>query len=101
LKWRNNNLRRRLGREPLAAFWMATGSTTIVELAGAAAPDAFIIDVQHDPCSGRPRGASGILQPGGDPCRDILYLNYRPETPGQSPWSGDHATSRASRVLAH
>jgi 2-keto-3-deoxy-L-rhamnonate aldolase RhmA len=47
LKWRDNNLRRRLGREPLAAFWMAMGSTTIVELAGAAAPDAFIIDMQH------------------------------------------------------
>ena len=47
MKWRDNNLRRRLGREPLAAFWMAMGSTTIVELAGAAAPDAFIIDMQH------------------------------------------------------
>jgi len=41
------NLRRRLGRQPLAALWMSMGSTTLVELAGAAQPDAVIIDMQH------------------------------------------------------
>lgn len=41
------NLRRRLGRQPLAALWMSMGSTTIIELAGAAGADAVIIDMQH------------------------------------------------------
>lgn len=41
------NLRRRLGRQPLAALWMSMGSTTIIELAGAARADAVIIDMQH------------------------------------------------------
>jgi 2-keto-3-deoxy-L-rhamnonate aldolase RhmA len=40
-------LRRRLGRQPLAALWMSMGSTTLVELAGAAQADAVIIDMQH------------------------------------------------------
>ncbi|HEX3504005.1 MAG TPA: aldolase/citrate lyase family protein [Xanthobacteraceae bacterium] len=40
-------LRQRLGRQPLAALWMAIGSTTIIELAGAAGADAIVIDVQH------------------------------------------------------
>jgi 2-keto-3-deoxy-L-rhamnonate aldolase RhmA len=40
-------LRSRLGRQPLAALWMAMGSTTIIELAGAARADAVVIDMQH------------------------------------------------------
>jgi 2-keto-3-deoxy-L-rhamnonate aldolase RhmA len=44
---RNMNLRQRLGRQPLAALWMAMGSTTIIELAGSAGADAIIIDAQH------------------------------------------------------
>lgn len=40
-------LRSRLGRQPLAALWMMMGSTTIIELAGAARADAIIIDMQH------------------------------------------------------
>jgi 2-keto-3-deoxy-L-rhamnonate aldolase RhmA len=40
-------LRQRLGRQPLAALWMAMGSTTIIELAGSAGADAIIIDAQH------------------------------------------------------
>jgi 2-keto-3-deoxy-L-rhamnonate aldolase RhmA len=40
-------LRNRLGRQPLAALWMAMGSTTIVELASAARADAVVIDMQH------------------------------------------------------
>jgi 2-keto-3-deoxy-L-rhamnonate aldolase RhmA len=47
LDWRNMNLRSRLGRQPLAALWMAMGSTTIIELAGAARADAIVIDMQH------------------------------------------------------
>lgn len=42
-----NTLRSRLGRQKLAAFWMAMGSPTVLELAGAARPDAIIIDMQH------------------------------------------------------
>ena len=41
------NLRTRLGRQPLAALWMAVGSTTVIELAGAARADAVVIDMQH------------------------------------------------------
>jgi 2-keto-3-deoxy-L-rhamnonate aldolase RhmA len=41
------NLRSRLGRQPLAALWMAVGSTTVIELAGAARADAVVIDMQH------------------------------------------------------
>lgn len=40
-------LRRRLGRQPLAALWMSIGSTTVIELARAAQPDAIVIDMQH------------------------------------------------------
>ncbi|HUC51073.1 MAG TPA: aldolase/citrate lyase family protein [Xanthobacteraceae bacterium] len=40
-------LRQRLGRQPLAALWMAMGSTTVIELAGSAGADAIIIDAQH------------------------------------------------------
>jgi 2-keto-3-deoxy-L-rhamnonate aldolase RhmA len=40
-------LRQRLGRQPLAALWMSMGSTTMIELAGAAGADAIVIDVQH------------------------------------------------------
>ena len=47
LDWRDMNLRRRLGRQPLAALWMSIGSTTIIELARAAQPDAIVIDMQH------------------------------------------------------
>jgi 2-keto-3-deoxy-L-rhamnonate aldolase RhmA len=47
LDLRDMKLRQRLGRQPLAALWMAMGSTTIIELAGAAGPDAIVIDVQH------------------------------------------------------
>jgi len=41
------NLRRRLGRQPLAALWMSMGSTTIIELASTAQADAIVIDMQH------------------------------------------------------
>ena len=41
------NLRRRLGKQPLAALWMSVGSATIVELARAAQADAVVIDMQH------------------------------------------------------
>jgi 2-keto-3-deoxy-L-rhamnonate aldolase RhmA len=41
------NLRSRLGRHPLAALWMAMGSATVIELAGAARADAVVIDMQH------------------------------------------------------
>jgi 2-keto-3-deoxy-L-rhamnonate aldolase RhmA len=47
LDGRGMNLRTRLGRQPLAALWMAVGSTTIIELAGAAQADAVVIDMQH------------------------------------------------------
>src|SRR5579871_6614409 len=47
LDWRDMTLRSRLGRQPLAAFWMMMGSTAIIELAGAARADAIIIDMQH------------------------------------------------------
>jgi 2-keto-3-deoxy-L-rhamnonate aldolase RhmA len=47
LDLRDMKLRRRLGRQPLAALWMAMGSTTIIELAGSAGADAIIIDTQH------------------------------------------------------
>lgn len=40
------NLRRRLGQQPLAAFWLSMGSTAIVELA-AAQTDTIVIDMQH------------------------------------------------------
>jgi 2-keto-3-deoxy-L-rhamnonate aldolase RhmA len=40
-------LRSRLRRQPLAALWMAMGSTTIIELARAARADAIVIDMQH------------------------------------------------------
>lgn len=40
-------LRRRLGREPLAALWMSLGSVTVIELARQAKADAVIIDMQH------------------------------------------------------
>jgi 2-keto-3-deoxy-L-rhamnonate aldolase RhmA len=40
-------LRSRLGRQPLAALWMAMGSATIIELAAAARADAIVIDMQH------------------------------------------------------
>jgi 2-keto-3-deoxy-L-rhamnonate aldolase RhmA len=41
------NLRRRLGRQPLAALWMSIGSAAVIELARAARADAIIIDMQH------------------------------------------------------
>jgi 2-keto-3-deoxy-L-rhamnonate aldolase RhmA len=52
LNWRDRNLRslglrNLLGRQPLAALWMAMGSATIIELAGAAQADAVVIDMQH------------------------------------------------------
>jgi 2-keto-3-deoxy-L-rhamnonate aldolase RhmA len=40
-------LRSRLGRQPLAALWMAMGSTAMIELAAAARADAVVIDMQH------------------------------------------------------
>ena len=40
-------LRGRLGHKPLAALWMSMGSPSLVELAGAAQPDAIVIDMQH------------------------------------------------------
>jgi 2-keto-3-deoxy-L-rhamnonate aldolase RhmA len=43
----NLALRGRLGRQPVAALWMAMGSTAIIELAGAARADAIVIDMQH------------------------------------------------------
>jgi 2-keto-3-deoxy-L-rhamnonate aldolase RhmA len=47
LDWHDMNLRRRLGRQPLAALWMSMGSTAIIELAGVAKADAIVIDMQH------------------------------------------------------
>ncbi len=44
---RSRGLRRLLGRQPLAALWMAMGSAAIVELAAAARADAIVIDMQH------------------------------------------------------
>jgi 2-keto-3-deoxy-L-rhamnonate aldolase RhmA len=44
---RSRNLRSLLGRQPLAALWMAMGSMTIIELARAARADAVVIDMQH------------------------------------------------------
>jgi kynurenine formamidase/2-keto-3-deoxy-L-rhamnonate aldolase RhmA len=41
------NLRRRLGRQPIAVLWMSMGSTAIVELAANANADAVVIDMQH------------------------------------------------------
>lgn len=40
-------LRSRLGEQPLAALWMAMGSSTIVELARSVQADAIVIDLQH------------------------------------------------------
>src|ERR1700730_14879873 len=41
-------LRARLARDvPIGAFWMTTGSTTVMEIAAGAAPDAIVIDAQH------------------------------------------------------
>lgn len=40
-------LRRRLGRQPLAALWMMMGSATMIELASGAGADAIVIDAQH------------------------------------------------------
>ena len=41
-------LRARFARNlPLGVFWMATGSTAVMELAASAAPDAIVIDAQH------------------------------------------------------
>src|SRR6476661_5517426 len=41
-------LRARLARNlPIGAFWMATGSTAMMEIAAEAAPDAIVIDAQH------------------------------------------------------
>jgi 2-keto-3-deoxy-L-rhamnonate aldolase RhmA len=47
LNWRDMRLRSRLGQQPLAALWMAMGSTAIIELARAAQADAIVIDMQH------------------------------------------------------
>jgi 2-keto-3-deoxy-L-rhamnonate aldolase RhmA len=44
---RNRSLRSLLGRQPLAALWMAMGSVTIIELAAAARADAVVLDMQH------------------------------------------------------
>ncbi len=43
----DTGLRRRFGREPLAAIWLSTGSTAIAELAAASGIDAIVIDMQH------------------------------------------------------
>ena len=41
-------LRARFARTlPIGVFWMATGSTAVMELAAGAAPDAIVIDAQH------------------------------------------------------
>ena len=41
-------LRARFARKlPIGVFWMATGSTAVMELAATAAPDAIVIDAQH------------------------------------------------------
>ncbi|MDP1910719.1 MAG: aldolase/citrate lyase family protein, partial [Hyphomicrobium sp.] len=47
MNWREMNLRRRLGRQPIAALWMSMGSTAIVELAASTKADAVVIDMQH------------------------------------------------------
>jgi 2-keto-3-deoxy-L-rhamnonate aldolase RhmA len=47
LDLRDMTLRRRLGRQPLAALWMMMGSNTIIELASNSGADAIVIDVQH------------------------------------------------------
>jgi 2-keto-3-deoxy-L-rhamnonate aldolase RhmA len=44
---RSPGFRSRLGRQPLAALWMAMGSATVIELAAAARADAIVIDMQH------------------------------------------------------
>lgn len=44
---RETSLRRRLGRQPLAALWMSVGSPTIVELSRQAQADVIVIDMQH------------------------------------------------------
>jgi kynurenine formamidase/2-keto-3-deoxy-L-rhamnonate aldolase RhmA len=44
----SNPLRHRIGQgEPIGLFWMMLGSTSVVELAAQAKPDAIIIDAQH------------------------------------------------------
>lgn len=41
-------LRHRIGqREPIGLFWMTMGSSTVLELAAQAKPDAVVIDAQH------------------------------------------------------
>ena len=41
-------LRHRIGqREPIGLFWMALGSSPVLELAAQAKPDAIVIDAQH------------------------------------------------------
>lgn len=41
-------LRHRIGqREPIGLFWMTLGSSTVLELASQAKPDAVVIDAQH------------------------------------------------------
>ena len=41
-------LRHRIGqREPTGLFWMTLGSSTVLELAAQAKPDAVVIDAQH------------------------------------------------------
>ena len=44
---RSKNTAGRLGHKPIAALWMSMGSPSLVELAGAAQPDAIVIDMQH------------------------------------------------------
>jgi 2-keto-3-deoxy-L-rhamnonate aldolase RhmA len=44
---RDMTLRRRFGRQPLAALWMMMGSATMIELASGAGADAIVIDAQH------------------------------------------------------
>ena len=44
----SNPLRHRIGKgEPIGLIWMALGSSSVVELAVQAKPDAIVIDAQH------------------------------------------------------
>lgn len=44
---KETTLRRRLGRQPLAALWMSVGSATLIELSRQALADVVIVDMQH------------------------------------------------------
>jgi 4-hydroxy-2-oxoheptanedioate aldolase len=74
----------REGRDGQLVLWVTLGSTSIVEIAGAAGVDAVILDLEHSPfgleaiealtLAGESAGMTVLARPGGGDLRDVTRL---------------------------